>query len=218
MRFLRSGWLVAAGLILAGCGTEAANNGDGDNNGTNPEEELAEACAAQPEPGDPCDGFDDCPETACQCADGTSVTTKCVNGMCEGRDACDATCAENGSENACVDDGNNNSANGMTNNGGNTSTGNNETTGPTCDEDLSMFAEWDWEYDVACLEQNCCDEAAYCATFASCRAYDDCLLTCFDGGALDNECVGQCREENATQDFLMDAYAPFSTCAIDNGC
>ncbi len=213
MMYCRLVFLCVVLSFALGCGDNDAS----DNNGTNvdPEEQLAQACAAQPAAGDSCGGSQDCPVTECYCSDGSAISTQsCFNGTCLGRDGCDETCAGRGATNACdVDDSNASNTDGEVDNDSN-----GMTTGPTCDEDLSMFSDWAWGYNPSCLEENCCQQAAYCATFASCRAYDDCLLGCFDGGVADQDCIRMCRDQNTTEEFLMDAYAPFSDCAVRNGC
>ncbi len=225
-RWMRKrGWLTVATLIMiGGCGPEPSNSEETNNGTTGPvsngtTDSLERACAMLPAPGGSCTTGSDCPSVACRCADGSTIsTTSCANGVCEGREACASVCRDAGSSDACA--GLDNNGGGSTNNAGtqNALTNGGTTAGPTCDEDLSGFGAYDRSYDLACLAENCCDEAAACEGSPMCRAYDDCILTCFAGGNVDQDCIRACRDQNATEDFLQSTYQPFSACAVNAGC
>lgn len=152
-----------------------------------------------------------CPAVTCRCENGSQIASRsCINEACAGAEICVEVCAAEGSTDACESPAEDRD----------TGTPEEDDTGSgdTCEADLSDFATYDRSYSLSCLEQNCCNQAAYCETFAACKAYDNCIFACSSGGTIDPACIRTCRDTHTTGDFLDDAYSPFMNCALGNGC
>lgn len=80
-------------LCVAGCGDGNSGQDNSANSSGNDDNVCEDILAEDDGAGQACDELGSCPDVACPCGDGSTISTSsCVNGYCEGRDACEDSC------------------------------------------------------------------------------------------------------------------------------